>query len=194
MTLPSSLTTVTPISKFLAMVLFVTLPFVGFYLGMQYGKISSTLTIYLSNKNALTVQSTQASSKLYTSSIYHITLQYPADFALKNNHLTHEGTNISYDELTGPDFSLQISSGKDTFATSKQYIPETIMFGKTQAILYKGMPQYFRSYDNGPIGLDVFIPSNQVHIFIRNTRGGALTPEQMKLTDKILSTIELTNK
>lgn len=55
--LPSSFTTVTPISKFLAMLLFITLPFVGFYLGMQYGKISTTQTIYLSNTKGLTLQS-----------------------------------------------------------------------------------------------------------------------------------------
>jgi hypothetical protein len=34
--LPKSLTTVTPFSKALAMILFILLPFVGFYLGMNY--------------------------------------------------------------------------------------------------------------------------------------------------------------
>lgn len=38
MKLPASLTTVTPLSKFIAMVLFVSLPFIGFYLGMEYQK------------------------------------------------------------------------------------------------------------------------------------------------------------
>jgi hypothetical protein len=51
MKLHPALTTVTPISKFLAMLLFILLPFVGFYLGMQYGKISTTQTIYLTNNN-----------------------------------------------------------------------------------------------------------------------------------------------
>ncbi len=36
--LPKSLTTVTPLSKAVAMVLFIALPFIGFYLGMQYQK------------------------------------------------------------------------------------------------------------------------------------------------------------
>lgn len=35
--LPTSLTTVTPLSKYLAMALFVVLPFVGFWVGMGYG-------------------------------------------------------------------------------------------------------------------------------------------------------------
>lgn len=34
--LPSWLTTVTTFSKILAMILFISLPFLGFYLGMQY--------------------------------------------------------------------------------------------------------------------------------------------------------------
>lgn len=34
--LPSSLTRVTPFSKYLAMFLFVLLPFIGFYLGMKF--------------------------------------------------------------------------------------------------------------------------------------------------------------
>mgnify|MGYP001608901732 CR=1 FL=1 len=38
MNLPKSLTTVTPLSKYLAMFLFVALPFVGFYLGMGMKK------------------------------------------------------------------------------------------------------------------------------------------------------------
>lgn len=38
MPLPKSLTTITPLSKALAMILFILFPFVGFYLGVQYEK------------------------------------------------------------------------------------------------------------------------------------------------------------
>lgn len=38
MTLPKSLTTITPFSKILAAILYITLPFAGFYLGMEYQK------------------------------------------------------------------------------------------------------------------------------------------------------------
>ncbi len=38
MPLPKSLTTVTPLSKIIAAILFITFPFLGFYLGMQYQK------------------------------------------------------------------------------------------------------------------------------------------------------------
>ena len=40
--LPKWLTTITPFSKYLAMSLFIVLPFVGFYLGMQYQSKTST--------------------------------------------------------------------------------------------------------------------------------------------------------
>lgn len=36
MALPRSFTTVTPLSKFLAMTIFIVFPFVGFYLGYHY--------------------------------------------------------------------------------------------------------------------------------------------------------------
>lgn len=38
MQLPNSFTTVTPLSKIIAAVLFITFPFLGFYLGVQYQK------------------------------------------------------------------------------------------------------------------------------------------------------------
>lgn len=41
MKLPSSFTTVTSLSKILAAILFITLPIVGFYLGMQYQKLNT---------------------------------------------------------------------------------------------------------------------------------------------------------
>ncbi len=37
--LPKSLTTVTTLSKTIAMILFITLPFLGFYLGFQYSYV-----------------------------------------------------------------------------------------------------------------------------------------------------------
>lgn len=43
--LPKSFTTVTPFSKAIAMALFVALPFIGFYLGMQYQKSTTQFKI-----------------------------------------------------------------------------------------------------------------------------------------------------
>ncbi len=41
MTLPKYMTTITPLSKVLALGLFVALPFVGFYLGYKYSKLTN---------------------------------------------------------------------------------------------------------------------------------------------------------
>lgn len=53
--LPKSLTTVTPLSKFIAFVLFVLMPFIGFYIGMNYQKIldsvnSSSQVVFIQGK------------------------------------------------------------------------------------------------------------------------------------------------
>jgi putative hemolysin len=43
--LPKSLTTVTPLSKFLAGTLFILLPFLGFYLGYTYSELTTVIPI-----------------------------------------------------------------------------------------------------------------------------------------------------
>lgn len=45
MKLPKELTTVTPLSKALALVLFITLPMLGFYIGMQYNQMLMNIKI-----------------------------------------------------------------------------------------------------------------------------------------------------
>lgn len=51
MKLPKHFTTITPFSKYLAMVLFVVLPFVGFLLGIRYEKLLSTSSQQNANTN-----------------------------------------------------------------------------------------------------------------------------------------------
>ena len=52
MLLPKSFTTVTPLSKVIAMILFVSLPFVGYYLGMKYEQsISVNNIVQIRNNN-----------------------------------------------------------------------------------------------------------------------------------------------
>lgn len=60
MKLPQYLTTVTPLSKFLALFLFFTLPLIGFYLGMEYQK---TIVDSLSEVTPIYSQKTGSSSE-----------------------------------------------------------------------------------------------------------------------------------
>lgn len=55
MKLSKKLTTVTPLSKFLAMTIFILFPFLGFFLGMKYQKILCEQKLILqSNQNTKT--------------------------------------------------------------------------------------------------------------------------------------------
>ncbi|MFS8159375.1 MAG: hypothetical protein ACMG6E_04020, partial [Candidatus Roizmanbacteria bacterium] len=49
-------TKVTPFSKLLAMVLFVTLPFIGFFFGVQYGKLQPHKIEYVTREKLVKVQ------------------------------------------------------------------------------------------------------------------------------------------
>lgn len=53
MNLPKELTTVTPISKLLAMTLFIILPFIGFYLGLKYNQNNTSIDSSSSIANTL---------------------------------------------------------------------------------------------------------------------------------------------
>src|SRR5689334_578948 len=60
MTLPTSLTTVTTLSKILALILFILFPFVGFYVGMQYEAIQTVKN--LGNQEPILTKSTSKPS------------------------------------------------------------------------------------------------------------------------------------
>ncbi len=74
---PKYLTTVTPLSKYLAMFLFITMPFVGFYLGVQYQKSITVKPIQLTSSAIKPFQSSSDSWEIYTASDY--SFKYPAE-------------------------------------------------------------------------------------------------------------------
>src|SRR3989339_1754513 len=81
MTLPKSLTTVTSFSKILATVLFITLPFLGFYLGMEYEKtVIPNLPEWVTSQSTQTLPSgTTTGWKTYTNKLYEYSVKYPKD-------------------------------------------------------------------------------------------------------------------
>jgi hypothetical protein len=109
MILPKQLTTVTPLSKYLAMVLFITLPFAGFYLGMQFQQriTHGTAEEYISSENGTPTLPTQATNnyaspktthasdrnriievnntntwKTYTNTTHNYSVQYPPGWTI----------------------------------------------------------------------------------------------------------------
>lgn len=96
MALPKSLTTVTPLSKTLAMILFIALPFLGFLLGMQYQEVidfqnqqvTAPVTLKphpapstIAQPSRSTASAETANWKTYKNSEY--SFKYPANFIIK---------------------------------------------------------------------------------------------------------------
>lgn len=102
MKLPTSLTTVTPFSKFIALILFITLPFVSFLFGMSYQqKINSAVQVSnptLSIKPNLTTTQQPISTmsaqptvetanwKTYNVSVSNFSFKYPSDWQFVNEN------------------------------------------------------------------------------------------------------------
>lgn len=98
---PNPFTTVTPLSKALALILFIALPFLGFYLGMLYhGLLSPVSQPTISNVPSRVTSQTQfpfsnlnnqatpaasselANWKMYTNAKYGFSFMYPPDYIL----------------------------------------------------------------------------------------------------------------
>jgi hypothetical protein len=76
--LPEFLTTVTPLSKFIAMTLFIILPFVGFYFGYKYGQLTLPLLLPIPTIFPKPTISPNISTwKTYTNPKYGYSIKYP---------------------------------------------------------------------------------------------------------------------
>jgi len=93
MVLPKSLTTVTTFSKILAMILFILLPFVGFYVGYKYNGLTYSNTPVVQNSPISAPSITSAPNptadptanwKTYTSVDGSYSFKYPATWSASN--------------------------------------------------------------------------------------------------------------
>ncbi|OGK37376.1 hypothetical protein A3F03_04290 [Candidatus Roizmanbacteria bacterium RIFCSPHIGHO2_12_FULL_41_11] len=99
MNVSRSWTTVTTLSKILAGVLFITLPFLGFYLGMEYEKkitpsFTNSLTPIVENKIPVPPPDPIANWKTYKNSKYGFEFKYP-------KHLSDNCCGVYSDSLYG---------------------------------------------------------------------------------------------
>lgn len=118
MTLPKELTTITPVSKFLTLVLLLSLPFVGFFLGLRYER---QFTQYLENRvsvdqykvktrpsptlipspestasaDTASPDSIGANWKTYIDNNDHYSFKYPSDWDLKEKDSTYQWIRLS---------------------------------------------------------------------------------------------------
>ena len=87
MKLPKNFTTVTPLSKTLAMVFFILLPFLGFYVGMLYQKQADIVTQFvIQPQNApspsLSALSSMSDWKTYTNQKIGLRFKYPSSYKI----------------------------------------------------------------------------------------------------------------
>ena len=100
MKLPRYLTTVTSFSKYLALTLFVTLPFLGFYLGIQYQKMKTYISMrvpsqrieqqsntnkvpFLKEFSAISAHQDMTNWNTYSNNNLNISLKYPEDWEIE---------------------------------------------------------------------------------------------------------------
>lgn len=102
--LSKSLTTVTPLSKTIALMLFIILPFVGFYLGTKYSD-KQVQDQSFAKKNQM---SNQTGQQTYVNNTYKFSFKYPS--SLENYVLKNENSfSIGYPGPSDvPLFSLDI--------------------------------------------------------------------------------------
>jgi hypothetical protein len=88
MAIPKQFTTVTLLSKTLAMVIFIVFPFVGFWLGIRYQE-TQTPVDSASQKNEVT-SSKALEWKTYINNKYNVTFKYPQDLLLDVRYPTSD--------------------------------------------------------------------------------------------------------
>jgi hypothetical protein len=107
MKLPKELTTVTPVSKFLAIVVFITLPFLGFVYGMKYQELLDFNQVQDVSYSARKVKrlptptpDPTAHWKTYENRDYNFQFKYPSDLYIKTDlDMPNKVLEVSNDPL-----------------------------------------------------------------------------------------------
>lgn len=90
---------VTPLSKYLVMALFITLPFIGFWLGMQYQK----QLLFTTNQN---VNSNQTNDwKIYSNKQDNYSFQYPSGWIIRPNSSKTQQNIVTFENKEFEDSS-----------------------------------------------------------------------------------------
>lgn len=88
MAIPKQFTTVTRLTKTLAMIIFVVFPFVGFWLGIKYQ--GTQTSIYSASQKNSVPSSKTLEWKTYTNGKYNFAFKYPQDLLLDVRYPTGE--------------------------------------------------------------------------------------------------------
>lgn len=112
MQLPKEITTVTLLSKTLAFVMFLTLPFIGFGLGMRYQQMTTLSQIRKNEEQTNTIKRVPTPTptiedisqwKLYGNPTYQFSLQYPPSYTYEKQTSDIFLFNIAFKNTTEKD-------------------------------------------------------------------------------------------
>lgn len=189
MTIPKYLTTVTPFSKYLAMFLFILLPFVGFYLGIQYQQ-SLTRAILKSPTQIITTKLSTTDIPINISPKF-VAFMRKGEIWMKDFQTNKEQKvsttepvdepNISFDGKYVSYFSLVHAS--DGFPVTPLYIADTL--NKTEIEIGKGnaASRLHWAKDAAYIGFISFGNPAQAVLFDASTKKAILKKDIANLKD-----------
>lgn len=138
MKLPKELTKVTPLSKYLAMILFLALPFVGFFLGMQYQELidlynRQQVDVYPSTIKRYptpTPGDETANWKTFINQKLGYEIKYPPDWRLRDED--NSGQLYMLSKTSGfIEFQNELKFDLKPYQTVENYLKSTPGFGGT---------------------------------------------------------------
>ena len=198
MQLPKSFTTVTPLSKTLAFMLLITLPFAGFYLGMQYQQQIDQDTVLLAQTQVKSI-SKLPSPTITPNKVADLNQNQTAIKSLVNNFYTaltnQDGKTLfsyitspstadekaNYTWLTGAD--LGMDQFYRVFLRLKILNPQVVSIQKVDSTTYLvTVKDLLQAYSNAdPIGWDKPESRSKISLTVVNANGKWLVD---KFTDQ----------
>lgn len=216
--MPASLTTVTTFSKIIAMVLFILLPFGGFYFGMTYQqRISSATQVYspthaINPKLTFTQQPTSTTSaqpsdgttnwKTYTNPKFGFQLKSP-----ENTQVNEKSDGV--DIIVEPGVSMSVGSGalfrvevinnsqnlslEDVHKAYVHYACNTENGGKCERVTINGYGALKASGFVTIVGNEAYYIQKGVNVFRLTWQYNGDDKRQIEIGSQILSTFKFTN-
>ncbi len=216
MKLPKELTKVTPFSKYLALFLFLILPFAGFYLGTQYQQVlNSAKQLELSSKVVMTrptptpVDDT-ANWKMYVNKKYNFSLNYPSNLQIEEKQFPGFYERILFTTAFNDPNYINIgvfihnnSSNTDLKKWIDNYVIQNLPNGKIGSIVRGNIASYNFSDVTGYTFIGgkesenkyVFFKKENAIFEFRLTgsgTGGSYSKRAEQVFDQILSTFKFT--
>lgn len=165
--LPNSLTMVTPLSKFVTAILFITLPFVGFYLGVKYNQVTNSSSLVIQPTESIN-SNTSSTSVVPTSSTVNNT---PTDSVDSSNCIADLGVNPYLGVKYGNNYSKKSGWCNVIVPYSKEkgYSLDYPENWKVSVVGVTAQNLVFNAKDEAPQNRDLFIEKLATNLELKDT-------------------------